>query len=212
MDISNKTLAIFLVAAIVVSVAGTMISLNKLQSVSYTGFATTATGNVSVNIQSQLSITTSDGNTINFGQCTPQSGSDTTINSESSPSICTGQSFPQNISVRNDGNVDANVTVQFSKVGKAQGGTFLDSTEGTSSIAYKVVNGSAGGTYHGGCIGSYPSSYTTVSTANSEIQGCTDLKYGDTYNSFVTDVQIVVPYDAPVGTDSVILTYTAHNV
>ena len=211
MDISNKTLAIFLVAAIVVSVAGTMISLNKLQSVSYTGFATTATGNVSVNIQSQLSITTSDGNTINFGQCTPQSGSDTTINSETQPSICESGTYPKYILVRNDGNVDANVTVQFSKVGKAQSGTFLDSTESTSSIAYKVVNDSSA-SYSGGCIGSYPSSYTTVSTANSEIQGCTDLKYGDTYNSFETAVQIVVPYDAPVGSDSVILTYTAHNV
>ncbi len=219
MDVSNKTLAMFLVAAIVVSVAGTIISLNKLQSVSYTGFATTATGNVSVNIASQLSITTSDHSYIDFKNCTPQSGVGTdTINSEGggqTSTVCSSFSDTGTngeILVRNDGNVNANVTIDFSDVGEADGGTFLPSPSDTSRIQYKIINDSSA-SYHGGCVGSYPSSYTTVTnSAKTNRVGCTNLKYGGTYNSFQMEVQITLPHDADVGYNSIDFTFTAHNV
>ena len=72
MDISNKTLAMFLVAAIVVSIAGTTISLNRLGDISTspTGFATSGVGNVSLNVNTDLSIVLDEA-WINFGDCVP---------------------------------------------------------------------------------------------------------------------------------------------
>jgi len=63
MDISNKTLALFLVAAMVVSITGTFISLNNLNKIQpggklggLTGFATNETGNVTLQIAKVVSI------------------------------------------------------------------------------------------------------------------------------------------------------------
>ncbi len=214
MDISNKTLAMFLVAAIVVSVAGTIVSLNKLDSVSYTGFATSMTGNVSVTVASQLSITTADSDTINFGSCTPQSGADSVINSEDTqdtPSVCTGFSAT-NISVRNDGNVNANVTINASDRGEAHGGTFINGASDNSWVAYKTVNQSGHGSYAGGCMSSVQSSYTNITaTYNTWMKACENLAYGPTYNSIDTHVQIMIPSDAVVGSDQLVLTFYAQN-
>jgi len=68
MDISNKTLALFLLGAIVVSLGGTIMSLNKLGDISSVGLVT-QTGTVNLAIESSLSITTQDRDTINFGTC-----------------------------------------------------------------------------------------------------------------------------------------------
>ncbi|RME31128.1 hypothetical protein D6789_03725 [Candidatus Woesearchaeota archaeon] len=76
MDLSNKSLALILVAAIVVSLGGTLVSmnrLNKLQAPIFTGFATgsdTATGLTNLTIESNLAITInhpSSANRIDFG-------------------------------------------------------------------------------------------------------------------------------------------------
>jgi hypothetical protein len=57
MDISNKTLAIFLVAAIVLSLGGTMLSLNSLNKIGPTGMASTQIGRVNLTILSNSDIT-----------------------------------------------------------------------------------------------------------------------------------------------------------
>ncbi len=63
MDISNKTLAFFLVAAMIVSIAGTFISLNNMNRIQpgsklggLTGFATNETGNVTLQISKIASL------------------------------------------------------------------------------------------------------------------------------------------------------------
>jgi len=216
MEISNKTLAMFLVAAIVVSIAGTIISLNKLGQLGapITGYATSGTGNVSLNVQSSLSITTADDNNIDFGACTPQSGTDTVITSEANgggtANICSAF-VADEILVRNDGNVDANVTINASDCGQASGTgcTFLPSSSGTSWIAYKITNASSA-SYSGGCIGTYQSSYTNITnTTKNWLPACDKLQADATYNSFEFDVQINVPYDAQPGADYVLFTFQA---
>jgi len=213
MDISNRALAMFLLAAIVVSLAGTIISLNKLEGTSTTGFATSGAGNVSLDVQNSLSITTADSALINFGSCTPLSGEDATVASTggANTSICSGFAVGganSNISVRNDGNIDANVTVKPNKVGAAQSGLFLNSTRGTSAIAYKTV---AGGIdpYTNGCQSGLVGSYTNFTSTITDVPACENLTPGATANSFLTDLQIVVPYDVAAGQQDVILTYTA---
>ncbi|MCF7799319.1 hypothetical protein K9M74_05445, partial [Candidatus Woesearchaeota archaeon] len=80
MDISNKTLGLLLVAAIVVSVGGTLMSLNQLESVSPTGFATTGSGTVDLDIGSYVAIVVDD-TAINFGTCTLVDTGNTLFNS-----------------------------------------------------------------------------------------------------------------------------------
>ena len=68
MDISNKTLAMFLVAAIVLSLGGTLISLNKLNNiVGPTALATQQTGTVNFSIYETLDISISNA-TLDFGR------------------------------------------------------------------------------------------------------------------------------------------------
>jgi hypothetical protein len=67
MDISNKTLALFLVGAIILSLGGTIISLNKISQITGpTGFATTGTGKVNLTILSATDISLQNAS-IDFG-------------------------------------------------------------------------------------------------------------------------------------------------
>jgi len=214
MDISNKTLAVFLLAAIVVSLGGTIVSLNRLDSLSATGFASSGTGNVSLNIQSSLSITTADNALINFSSCTPLSGSEAIINSEGAINtsvVCTGFST-DNISVRNDGNVNANVTVRPNVIGQAQGGSFLTAASATSAVAYKTIARGID-SYGNGCanVSTLVASYTNFSSTVTNVTVCPNLTSGLVNNSVLTHIQIIVPYDVAAGQQDVILTYVAQN-
>ncbi len=70
-DISNRTLATLLIAAIVISLGGTVISLNRLSRITtpaqqITGMAQTSGGQVNLTVQSSLSIVLT-ANSIDFG-------------------------------------------------------------------------------------------------------------------------------------------------
>ena len=215
MDISNKTLALLLLAAMVVSLGGTIISVSQISDLQ-TGMATTPTGNVDLNVQGALSITTDDANQINFGDCTPLSGENGVINSEqgkNTTTVCSGNgNLPSNISVRNNGNVDANVTIQADDVGEAHGGSFIPSnSSGASELRYKTADSGVSGN-QGGCTGTLQTSYTNITTAGTEYTGCSVLTPGSTQNSFLTNIELVVPFDATPGSSSVTLTFTANSV
>ncbi|MCF7866314.1 hypothetical protein K9L67_00775 [Candidatus Woesearchaeota archaeon] len=215
MDISNRALAMFLLAAIVVSLGGTIVSLNKLDSVTTTGYVPAPTGQVNLTVNSSLSITTEDANGIDFGECTTANGVNATINTDdtgNTPTRCASFNA-NNISVRNDGNVPANVTIQANKVGNTQGGTFLASSSAESELYYKITS-EGRGAFSGGCDSIYTGadSYSLFSTAATEYIVCDNLTNNAENNSFVTDFQITLPYDAPVGQETVTITYTAYEI
>jgi len=220
MDISNKALSMFLLAAIVVSLGGTIVSLNKLGSVSTTGYATD-TGTVQLTVAQSVSITTSDADTVNFGTCTPFPGGAVTINSENGSNtsgangIC-GYASIQNISVRNDGTVDASLNISASNVGDNAGsGTFLDSTPDASDIAYKVTNASRQGGSSGGCSASTTpfGVYKNFTVSGQSEDLCGNLTWGaSSPNSVVTDYQIVVPSNVPEQSASVTITFDARTL
>ena len=211
MDISNRTLAVFLLAAIVVSLGGTIVSLNRLNSI--TGYAGSAFGNVSLSVGGTLSITTVDNPLLNFGSCSPISGFQSIINSvggANTTTVCAAYSV-DNISVRNDGNVHANVTISANRTGAAHGGDFLNSVTGVSAFAYRTTkNGYA--PYTNGCVGDVSlATYANFTSTVANYTACSNLTAGGTNNSFITDFQIVVPYDAPQGQSDVMITYRAFN-
>ncbi len=224
MDVSNKTLAMFLVAAIVVSIGGTIISLNVIQErqQGITGFATSDTGNVSLSIGTVLSITTSDSSLINFGACSPAGGTNPIIDSETvdgdgATDTCPNYNAISNLTVRNDGNVYANVSINSSKHGDEGSGAthFLDTPGNMAKLSYKITNHSTYGAYKGGCIsGAYQSSWLNITSTNydSNMLACDNLSFDLTDNSFAFDVQIKVPSSYSGGQDDVIITFEARNV
>lgn len=225
MDISNRALAMFLLAAIVVSLAGTITSLNRLGSISTTGYASTDTGTVQLVVAGSLSITTADATpSINFVGCVPYPGGSVSINSENSSNtsgangIC-GYASIQNITVRNDGTVDANVTIQSNEVGELEGsGSFLEATPDASDIAFKAENHSRDTGSTGGCsslVGNVNAftQYTNFTATGTKHPLCANLTWGeDTTNSLTTDFEIVVPRNVAAQTATATITYTAHTI
>lgn len=216
MSVSNKTLAIMLLAAIVVSLGGTFISLSRLGTMSTpTGHATDdSQGNITLTIDEILSITTIDNNLIDFGTC--ELGADSagiTINSEQGADTdnCSNVGDVEAILVRNNGNLDANVTIQAASVGTDQGGAgpfFLDTGSSNSSLQYKFMNESHA-SYEGGCMsGMGPSSYTDFAEPATEYTACELLQSHSSDNSIGVDFQISVPDSASEG-DNVTITFTA---
>ena len=215
-DLSNKSLAVFLLAVMVISLGGTFLVLNRIGSSSITGYASSVSGTVNLSVSQSVSITTTDGNLVNFGTCLPSSGNGVTTNVtsdvlEQTGTACTG--FTQsNISVRNDGNVNASVTINASAVGKADNasGAFLSSTSAKSSLMYKSTN--AGRlTNLGGCTGGTVGSYAPFTQAGYGYPICTNLRTGPVGgdNSLVVDFKIVVPNDAPTGAASSTIGFVA---
>lgn len=213
MSVSNKTLAVMLLAAIVVSLGGTFISLNKLGAISTTGHST-ADGTVQLNIATNLEITT-DNSGINFGECVlGDNAAGFTINSETpggnANGNCSTYSVEDGITVRNSGNVNALVVFNVDKIGSAQSGTFLNTGSTNSSIAYKLVNEGAtvvAGTFGAGCNSGLGATSYTIFTNTSDHAVCGNLTTGA--NSIMkSHYQIVVPTAVASG-DSVLITFTA---
>ena len=210
MDISNKALAMFLLAAIVVSLGGTIVSLNRLGSITTTGF-TPASGEVLLSLDEVISITTADNATVDFGNCENDAGTAQTVNSEGgadTSTVCDEFSAPAWIAVRNNGNVDVNVTIQSNVTGAAQGGSFLASPSSESSLQYRIANlGDVGGA---GCEDVVVGSYTAFAATGTEYLVCGNLTSGND-NTFRSHFQIVVPHDA-IGSGSAEIIFTAEKV
>ncbi|MCX6709770.1 MAG: hypothetical protein NTV63_02325, partial [Candidatus Woesearchaeota archaeon] len=127
-DISNNTLATLLVIAIIVSIGGTLISINKLSGMGapgLTGFATTGKVNLTVQTTSGISVTQE----IDFGTGYANVGTNCTMESNLSDGSradadCLGTNWPsaivdatkRHIMINNTGNQNINVSINASSV------------------------------------------------------------------------------------------------
>lgn len=205
MEISNKTLALLLVAAVVVSLGGTILSLNRLSrlSVPSTGFVTSS-GTTSVDVTTQSSIrfaissvdfgTGSVNTTGGFQNCT------LTINSSSTivKNGCTGfnsTNIGDTFILENDGNTNLNVTLNSTKAASA----FIGGT--APLYKYAVSNNETSS-----CTGTITGAgWTDVATTDPNI--CTNLTYNDNADTLRIGINITIPYDA-VGTKTATFTAT----
>ena len=149
-EISNKTLVMLLVAAIVVSLGGTLISLNKLSGLGsgVYGFATSQTGTANLTIESEVAIYANDG-LINFGLGVVN-GSLAGVtnvrmssnNTNSYPNGTWDWTSADYFEIENTGNVDVKVNISGeadSWIG-AGGDTLFAITDGETSIAATCDN------------------------------------------------------------------------
>jgi len=207
-DISNKTLSLLLIGAIVISLMGTLISLNRLGKIGVpviTGAGTSDTGEAQLTIASQLSITVVDS-TINFGSCTPGSGNTSVVDSNNteldgtSGGQCDNLQVPQNITVENDGNQLANITVKTSD------------NDITGGVNYSLYFAVANATDRPGCVGTMATSWTNFTDITpTEYLACDKLNYTDSpgKDRFWTFIRVWVPADAVQGSQSATITFTA---
>lgn len=208
-QISNKTLALLILATLVVVVTATTIQLNG----GVTGFATTDTGTVDLAIQDNLAIEVDTGNnSITFGTCTPNASSSFSVHTNDSTDQSNGQcdaaalsSNPQRIQVNNVGNVDAGVNVS----GECAITDWLQEsgTSGTSSDNDFQIS-----TFGAGCASGEVSTWTSLGT--SDVQACGNLTVG---NSFWMPAQATIDSDTQTtqncaGDSTNTITFTGYNI
>ncbi len=200
-EISNKTLAILLIAAIVISLGGTLISLNRLARIripSITGFGTTDTAGVNLSITgvTEVNWTTDDiyweSGTVTTGTSTCTLTSyDGNTNTVSSPLV-----------LENIGNTNVTLNITCGKTAA----TFIGHADA-------VYQWNASNKEPGSCPGLAISAgaFQTASTdpvvvCNSTGGGFLATDGSDTMNF---DVRVVIPSAAPSGSKTSTFTATA---
>jgi hypothetical protein len=218
MELSNKALAVLLLSAMIVSLGGTILSLNRMNSVEVVGFATTGTGIVNLTIASFMSITTNDSSLVDFGACSLNDSRAINLTSMSTQDTATycpsyvGVNI-SNISVRNNGNVYVNVSIASSECGPGGGNvscTFLNNSNlQVSENGLFMFNTSNSGrsTYSGGCGTTV--AWTTFNGSGTAYRACTNLNNAIPTNSFVTDFLVRLPRGLSTGAKINTITFTA---
>ncbi len=210
-EISNRTLTILLVLAIIASVGGTIVNISKINNlilrVPITGKASTAVGYVNITISEVASIATID-NIIDFGSCSPNATYGTNVTSNISgdwgaPGVCSSIPVgpPDNITLKNDGNIFINVTVESDKTGP-------DLLSSGSAIFWLAADNN---TNDPGCVGVLEDDWFTVSATGTEYNLCDNLTKTKTLYVYA---KLYIPADAPTSSSekSAKLTFHANDL
>lgn len=191
MELSNKTLSMLLVAAIAVSLFGTLFSLNKLSTLSTTGYATqvNATAQVQINASTSIVFLVSS---INWGSGRVNSSftncsmyTDGMANNDGCWGFATVSSP---LVIENDGNV--NVTLQLAT--NATATTFIGgSSGGGPKFMYKIADNESSS-----CTSAAPTAYTDVNTTYPGTTICAPLAFDNTKDTVKINVYVNIPDDA----------------
>jgi len=212
-EVSNKTLALLLVGAIVVSLFGTFVSLNRLNRLSpglgdVTGFATSGSGTVQLNVSGQASFRVYAA-TVDFGEIQPNvsgfwirtqsnntwaNGTGLANNCESATSLCAG------IEIENDGNELINISFNTS----SDADSFIGGT--SPSWSFKLLDGNRSGPGNmDGCDGSIPFATWTEVTAATDFRLCNSTSGANGFNftegadRITLEFNLTIPNDPVVG-------------
>jgi len=140
---------------------------------------------------------------IDFGVCIPESGtgswfdSNDTSKNGTGPGFCSGLSYPQNFTVENDGNMNANVTIQTDG---------LDLTGGTNPELWFATQNS---TLRPGCFDGLKQSWVNFTDVDTEFVACEGLNSSDSYDRFWTFLRVFAPSDSEAGERNVTITFIA---
>ena len=212
MNISNKTLAILLIAGMVLSISGTLITLNNTGRSGYTGLATTDTseGTVNYTISSNVQINFSTAD-INFGSgyidteagksnCTMDTEGNTNISSSGCMGLVSPGDTP--LILDNIGNKAVLVNISFDTVMA----TFLpNSAAGESELWFKVNDPESS------CNSPSYGTYTAIPDT-SEHQICDSMGFTPgTANSMEIDIKLAIDLQES-GSEEMIITAHAYEV
>ena len=190
-EISNKALALLVLAALVVVVAATTIQLNQLNAIGFTGMPT-GEGQVNLTIASSLAIEVDEAlSEINFNECTPPSSGTVTFNSrdnmtDGENAVCDIQDDSQSgyIRVRNIGNENALVNVSA-----------LDPNDWISSVSNGVETRFEMESDPTHCTAGLQDSWTDLDST--ERTACANLGFPERVMDFF--IEVTIPSDALPG-------------
>jgi len=202
-ELTNRTLSILLVAAIVISLGGTLISLNRIYQIQYAGGISgraTDTASMSLDLQAlaEVNFTT---DTINWGSGNVVAGKSQCRLDSYSSSIdsvnCSGFTpQPNGLVLENIGNKNVSLNISFEKtaedfigISTAQLKWNVSDLESGSCGDWKVTQGN----------------WINVSnTSDVEVCGATNggFKANDDSDTLKLDVMVVIPSDTPPGAKS----------
>ncbi len=202
MELSNKSLALLLVAAIVISLGGTLISLNRLSQQGLTGLAAgTVVLNVSENMSCTISSNVSFGTSV--GQILTIVNLSTAVANTNGFTDCTSNDACRGMMINNTGNINVNVTFSSDK-----NGTTLLGGPGASpaSFNYSVVNGSNNGALLPGCNTGLKTAWTYVNETTTTI--CTNLTALSTNKAMTIEYNATIDANTPTGMKTALITVT----
>ncbi|MCK5026366.1 MAG: hypothetical protein KAS15_07240 [Nanoarchaeota archaeon] len=195
-EISNKTLAVIVVAAIVITLGSTALIM-RMGSPVITGMITEQVGTAQFNITSVVSIAITDS-MIDFGAGSVGAGNASCV-IDSDGAVGTGDWSPTSDAfiVENDGNVAINITVNASNVA-------ADFIGGTGP-AYKWITDAGEG--DGSCTAESIDSYAEATTSTQMF--CGNLGFASAADSVGMDLQLTIPSDATPGQKTSTVQFTA---
>lgn len=206
-DISNRTLALFLVTAIIVSLGATIYSLNRFTTmgISATGKAT-ETGKVNLSVQNSISILLLTS-VVDFGtgyvnvSCSEiLTGGKNFSNLTAAATFTdntdcwTGSTLPNGFVVENNGNVNVSIAVRGPTLA-----SFFNSYSGPYKYNLTVIARSNETNSCADGLVSWPTYAPREISSNATL--CGRLKfYPDSSDTLAVDVNILVPLDLSSGT------------
>jgi len=208
MDISNRGLALLLVVAVVVSLGGTIVSLNRLNELGFTGQATANSSGTAQFALSTNVVVTFTSATVNFGTgyvngTTTAYCNLTTTTSWNQTGGCAGEltnSTP--FYLRNDGNIDVNLSLQSNATAwqfiSGGGGTFQ-----TPIFQWQLTNNQTNAC----SLNLQPTAWTNVNTTENQTV-CEVFQWIDTNDTLRLDIMAVVPINANQTAHSALITAT----
>ncbi len=200
-EISNKTLAVIVVAAIVVTLGSTALIL-RMGAPMITGMVIEQAGTATFNITSVTSIAIPE-NTIDFGAGAVDAGvASATIDSDGNTLNWTGTVPDGAFVIENDGNVDIDINVNSTV--DADG--FIGGTADVNSFMWKVDKTEGGEV--SACVSSDIDAYTEVVTTGGALF-CGNLSSIDAADLVAMDLQLVIPSDAVPGSKSATINFIA---
>jgi hypothetical protein len=209
MEISNKALAILLVLAIVVSIGGAVVNMAKLSEFSViiptikgiTGMGTTGTVNVSLQATTNLNVTQTF---VDFGVgyvTTNMFGARVNSTGNRTNWTVVGTFTPLNLQLENIGNVNLSVSVSSDKSAT----TYLGGTNPVFQFAATTKTPDVAACVSGYNLQSTLTDVTLTTTKNV----CSNLGFVAESNELNVSIELIIPYDAPVGNKTVTLTFNS---
>jgi hypothetical protein len=200
-DITNKTVATLLVVAIVVSIGGTYIVLQRAPGISGLFTATNQTGTVTFTQQGVLSIKLDDM-IASFGNVTSTSAGACDVYTDGTAAVnCAQTVLNDNMLLENDGNVFAKVDVNSTK--DTEGQNFPLGTGGLQE--FKGTENEVGS-----CPGTLQTALTTLPGAGGTAATlCTQMDYVDASDTITIDYHLHIGNDLTFGNYTENVTFLA---
>jgi hypothetical protein len=207
-DISNRTLATLLIAAIVVSLGGTLLSINKLTqrpvSLAQTGRAVSDLGTAQVSIQESLSIILLT-DSVDFGTgYVNMSNTNCAVNNVNLSTLGAGFDYEDcfvgggtgtDFVLQNNGNINASVSVR----GPSKTDLFGTANPLVKAFRWKASDAPAedADVEVGSCQGLVFNKTWTPFSNNATV--CDDLDYGDSTDTIAVLVNMRFPWNQSTG-------------